>query len=116
MTGELRKLLVEMKQTKEKLGEGKYAEYIGAWKEFSGVARQEDALSQKQKALIGLAIGLSKQCVQCIAYHAEAAFSFGATPDEVLEAAFVAVLMDGGPALSHLGLVMKAIEEFSEPE
>jgi len=116
MTDELKRLLEEMQRTKEKLGEGKYAEYIGTWREFSGVARQEGALSQKQKALIGLAIGLSKQCAQCIAYHAEAAFSFGATADEVLEAAFVAVLMDGGPAQSHLGLVLQAIEQFGESE
>jgi AhpD family alkylhydroperoxidase len=116
MTGEMKKLLEEMQQTKLKLAEGKYAEYIGTWRDFSRVTQQEGALSQKQKALIGLAIGLSKRCAQCIAYHARAAFSSGATPDEVLEAAFVAVLMDGGPAQSHLGLVMKAIEEFSGSE
>lgn len=116
MGTELRKLLAEMQETNSTLAEGKYAEYIGAWRDFSGVARQEGALSQKQKALIGLAIGLSKRCTQCIAYHTQAAFSFGATPEEVLEAAFVAVLMDGGPAQSHLKLVMEAIEEFSEPE
>lgn len=111
----LRELLEEMAQTKERLGAGRYAEHIGAWSAFSGVVRKEGALSQKQKALIGLAIGLSRRCAQCIAYHAEAAFSFGATPDEVLEAAFVAVLMDGGPAQSHLGLVLQAIEEFGQP-
>ena len=116
MGTELRKLLEEMQQTNDTLAEGKYAEYIEAWRGFSGVARQKGALSQKQKALIGLAIGLSKRCTQCIAYHTKAAFSFGATPEEVLEAAFVAVLMDGGPAQSHLELVMQAIEEFSEPE
>jgi AhpD family alkylhydroperoxidase len=116
MAGELKKLLEEMEQTKAKLTAGKYAEYIGAWRDFSRVAQQKGALSKKHKALIGLAIGLSKRCAPCIAYHARAAFSSGATPDEVLEAAFVAVLMDGGPAQSHMGLVMKAIEEFSGSE
>ena len=112
MAVEMMELVEQMQATNDKLAEGKYAEYIGAWRAFSGVARQDGALSQKQKALIGLAIGLSKRCAQCIAYHARAAFSAGATENEVLEAAFVAVLMDGGPAQSHLGLVLKAIDEF----
>jgi alkylhydroperoxidase/carboxymuconolactone decarboxylase family protein YurZ len=38
----------------------------------------------------------------------------GATPDEVMEAASVAILMAGGPGMAHVIEVMKAIEAFSE--
>ncbi len=107
-------LLREMQKAKKKLSDGKFAGYIDAWGSFSGVARQEGALSGKHKALIGLAIGLSKRCAPCIAYHTKAAISLGATDDEVLEAAFVAVLMEGGAAQAHMGLVLEALDEFAK--
>lgn len=115
MTEGMGALLGEMRQTKERIKEGTCSRHMEAWGAFSEVARGEGALSAKHKALIGLAIGLSKQCAQCVAYHAEAAFSQGATSDEVMEAAFVAVLMEGGPAQAHLSLVLQAIEEFGRP-
>jgi alkylhydroperoxidase/carboxymuconolactone decarboxylase family protein YurZ len=40
----------------------------------------------------------------------KAALAHGASSAEIVEAAFVAVIMDGGPALAHMGLVLDAIE------
>ncbi|HBK57937.1 MAG TPA: carboxymuconolactone decarboxylase family protein, partial [Spirochaetaceae bacterium] len=39
------------------------------------------------------------------------ALEAGATEEEILEAAWVAVLMGGGPALMHAGLVLEALKD-----
>jgi alkylhydroperoxidase/carboxymuconolactone decarboxylase family protein YurZ len=38
----------------------------------------------------------------------------GATKEEIIEAASVAVMMAGGPGMAHVIEVMKAIEAFTE--
>jgi alkylhydroperoxidase/carboxymuconolactone decarboxylase family protein YurZ len=40
----------------------------------------------------------------------------GAQEDEIMEAGFVAVIMDGGPALAHMGALLAAIEAHREAE
>ena len=112
MAGRMRELLREMKRAKAKLKDASFDEQTEAWSGFSRTVRADGALSGKHKALIALAIGLSKQCSPCVAYYTDAALSLGATKDEVLEAAFMAVLLDGGPAYGHLGLVLEALDEF----
>jgi AhpD family alkylhydroperoxidase len=113
---EMKQLLERMKTTNSALARDGYAEQIKAWRAFSAIARRDGVLSGKYKALIAMAVGLSKQCATCVAYHTEAAFHAGATAEEILEAAFVAVLMSGGPAMCHLDLVVEAIEEFRPQE
>jgi len=108
----LAELVDGMQSTNKLLKAGSCSGAMTAWSAFSAAARKDGALAGKYKSLIGLAIGLSKRCAPCIAYHTKAAISLGATKDEVLEAAFVAVLMEGGPAQAHLGLVLDAWEEF----
>ncbi|MET1159798.1 MAG: carboxymuconolactone decarboxylase family protein [Thermoprotei archaeon] len=72
------------------------------------------ALDKKIKELIAVALAVNAHCPWCIAYHVSEALKAGATPDEIREAAWVAVLMGGGPNLSYMILVEKAIEEFSK--
>lgn len=69
------------------------------------------ALDAKQKELIALAIGISKQCVDCIGFHVQAAIAKGATRDEVAETISVAVMMGGGPAYMY---GVKALEAFDQ--
>jgi AhpD family alkylhydroperoxidase len=112
VAGRLRELLRDLKRTKARLKAASFGEHTQAWSGFSSAVRSDGALSGKHKALIALAIGLSKQCSPCVAYYTEAALSQGATKDEILEATFVAVLMDGGPAYAHVGWVVEALDEF----
>jgi alkylhydroperoxidase/carboxymuconolactone decarboxylase family protein YurZ len=49
----------------------------------------------------------------CIVVHVKNAVNAGANKQEILEAAWVAVMMGGGPALSYIQCVLKALEDFS---
>lgn len=74
---------------------------------------KEDVLSAKTKELIAIATAITEQCEWCIAFHVNNALESGATKEEIREAAWVAVLMGGGPALMHAGLVLEALEDMS---
>ena len=63
-----------------------------------------------EKELIALAIAVSAKCPPCIRMHVKKCFGAGATKQQILEAAGVAVMMGGGPAFMHIAEVMEAIE------
>ena len=48
----------------------------------------------------------------CIAVHVSKALEAGATKDEIMESAFVAVLMGGGPAMVYTKMVYDALQEY----
>ena len=75
-------------------------------------AMAHGAISVKHKELIALAIAIAKRCDDCIAYHVHDALHAGATREEILEAAGVAVLMGGGPAMMYSCRVYEALEQF----
>ena len=78
-----------------------------------GAVEEEKVLSAKTKELMAIAISITQQCEWCIAFHVNNALEEGATEEEVMEAAWVAVLMGGGPALMHAGLVLEALEDMA---
>lgn len=83
---------------------------------FSGLFSRtmaEGALTVREKELIALGIGVAKQCEPCIILHTKKCLEAGATPEEIIEAAGVAVLMDGGPSYTHLPIVLEALEELA---
>ncbi|MGN6367053.1 MAG: carboxymuconolactone decarboxylase family protein [Phycisphaerae bacterium] len=67
-------------------------------------------LTVAEKELIAIAIGLSVRCENCIYAHIRAALKAGATREQILEAAGVAVLMQGGPTYTYLPRVTEALE------
>ena len=75
---------------------------------------QEGKLSIKEKHFIGLGIAVSMRCEPCITFHTGAAMESGATEEEILEAASVAIWMGGGPAFSNIKHVINALEALSE--
>lgn len=82
-------------------------------KGFGGLhqaAFKDGTLSTAQKELIALAIGLSVRCENCMYAHIAAALRAGATRDQILEAAGVAVLMQGGPTYTYLPRVIEALD------
>ncbi len=111
---DLKALLAEMTERNKQLADGSMAAYLKAWRQFSAVAHRNDALLRKDKELIAVAVSLAKRCERCIAYHVRSALSEGASAEEILEASFVAVMMEGGPALAHIGLVMEALETLNK--
>lgn len=78
-----------------------------------GAALAEGAVSTKNKELIALAIGISKQCNDCIGYHVKAAIRASATRDEVAETVNVVVMMNGGPGYMYGAKAMEAYDQLS---
>jgi AhpD family alkylhydroperoxidase len=76
---------------------------------------KDGALSAKEKELIALAIGLAQGCSECVFLHTEGARKAGASREQVLEAAGVTVMMQGGPAFAHLPDVIAAVEHAYAP-
>ena len=69
---------------------------------FGQLAREamaEGAISAKHKELIALAIGISKHCAGCIAFHVKALRQLGCTRQELEETLGICVYMMGGPGL-----------------
>jgi AhpD family alkylhydroperoxidase len=85
---------------------------------FSGLHQatiKDGAVPVKEKELIALGIGLAVRCEPCIYAHVEAALKAGATAQEIIETAGVAVLMQGGPTYTYLPRVTEALEALAEP-
>lgn len=73
---------------------------------------KEGALSVREKELVALGIGIAMRCEPCIYSHVEKCLKTGATPEQVLEVAGVAVVMQGGPAYTYLPEVIRAVEHY----
>ena len=71
---------------------------------------KDGALSMKQKELIALGIAVAVRCESCIIIHVEKCVAAGCTKEEILEAASVAVMMQGGPSYTHLPIVLDALK------
>lgn len=76
-------------------------------------ALAEGAVSTKHKELIALAIGISKQCNDCIGFHVKATIRAGATRDEIAETVNVVVMMNGGPGYMYGAKAMEAYDQLS---
>ncbi len=77
---------------------------------FFQALMKEGALTVREKELIAVAIGLALRCDRCINAHTEKALKAGATKEQILEAAGVAVMMQGGPSYTYLPNVVEAIK------
>jgi AhpD family alkylhydroperoxidase len=100
----------ELAATMKRLSESPYGSTVSAWRRFTAAAHADGALSRKHKELIAVAAAIVKRCERCISYHVRSATLAGATAEEMIEAGWVAVIMEGGPALAHFGLLLDAIE------
>jgi AhpD family alkylhydroperoxidase len=88
-------------------------ESMKSFQSLMGAVEKEKVLSAKTKELIAISVSITQQCEWCIAFHVNNALDEGATEEEIMEAAWVAVLMGGGPALMHAGLVLEALKEMA---
>lgn len=81
-----------------------------------GKVMKDGALSVREKELVALGIGVAQRCVPCIRLHVQKCLDAGATREQILEAASVAVMMTGGPAYTHIPIVMDALEVLEKVE
>lgn len=112
----MREATDELAETMKQLSTPPYGATLAAWRRFTAAAHADGTVSRKHKELIAVAISLVKGCERCISYHVRSAIAAGASDDEIKEAAFVAIIMDGGPALAHMGAVLGAIDAHREEE
>lgn len=86
------------------------ADLVKGFAALHHAAMRAGALSVLEKELIALGIGLAARCENCVYAHVDAALRAGATRQQVIEAAGVAVMMQGGPAYTYLPRVTEALE------
>ncbi|MCC9604414.1 carboxymuconolactone decarboxylase family protein [Blastopirellula sp. JC732] len=82
---------------------------------FVGIQKavcKDGALSYKTKELIAAALAIASRCEGCISYHLKACADLGATREEILEVASVAVMMGGGPSHYYGSQAVKAFDDF----
>ena len=74
-------------------------------------AMSDGVLTKREKELVALGIGISKQCIDCIGFHVQAAAKAGASREDIADTISVAVMMGGGPAYMY---GVKALEAYDQ--
>jgi AhpD family alkylhydroperoxidase len=85
-------------------------EIDAAFRKFSEVIFRDGALPQKTKQLIAVAVAHVTQCPYCIQGHTRAATRVGATPEEVMEAIWVAAEMRAGGTFAHSIIALDTLD------
>ena len=83
------------------------------WEKFSAyydAVFEEGALSEREKALIALAVAHAVQCPYCIDAYTNACLEKGSNTEQMTEAVHVAGAIRGGAALAH-GMQMREIAD-----
>lgn len=88
-------------------------ESLRHFKAFMGQVLKEGVLDTKTKELIAVGTSITARCKYCIALHVKKALEAGANRDEIFEASTVAMMMGGGPAMTYIVEVKKALDEFA---
>ena len=89
-------------------------ELMGAFAHFTQTDLKAGAVDAKTKELIAVGIAIYARCEYCVVHHVYKALECGAAPNEISEAAFVAIAMGGGPSMTYLAtLLQDAITEFA---
>ena len=109
--GEMKESVDNVMKTMELMSK-QQPETMRYFKAFMGSVLKEGVLDTKTKELVALGTAITARCKYCIAIHVEKALKVGATKEEILEAAAVAILMGGGPAMTYVVEVKKALDEF----
>jgi AhpD family alkylhydroperoxidase len=82
-----------------------------AFENFSRAVFAEGALPEKTKQLIAVAVAHVTQCPYCIQGHTRLAQRKGNSPEEIMEAIWVAAEMRAGGAYAHSTLALHAMGE-----
>ena len=80
-----------------------------AFDAFGKAVFTDGALPTKVKQIIAVAVAHVTQCPYCIKGHTRAALHAGATPQELMEAIWVAAEMRAGGAYAHSALMLDTL-------
>jgi 4-carboxymuconolactone decarboxylase len=81
--------------------------------EYYGAVFAEGELTEREKALIGLAVAHAVQCPYCIDAYTKACLEKGASLGEMTEAVHVTTAIRGGASLVHATQMRKIAEKLS---
>ncbi|HLR27302.1 MAG TPA: carboxymuconolactone decarboxylase family protein [Ruania sp.] len=81
-----------------------------AFQAFSKAVFADGTIDETTKQLIAVAVAHTTQCPYCIDGHTKLALRKGASPEQIMEAVWVAAEMRAGGAYAHSTLAMSAIE------
>lgn len=84
-----------------------FPKYIAFTKEISQFA----SLDHKIQELIHVACAVMSQCELCISLHIQSAASHGATKEEIMQAAMLAIAMGGSPKMMQMEFVFEELED-----
>ncbi|HEY9537151.1 MAG TPA: carboxymuconolactone decarboxylase family protein [Kiloniellaceae bacterium] len=87
-----------------------------AFHAFGEAVFREGAVSRKTKQLIAVAVAHTTQCPYCIQGHTKAATRAGATPEEIMEAIWVAAEMRAGGAFAHAAIALDTLGLLEEEQ
>ena len=87
---------------------------LDAFETFSRAAFADGALPAKIKQIIAVAAAHMTQCPYCINGHTKAALRAGATPEELMEAVWVAAEMRAGAAYAHSAMMIATAMDAAE--
>lgn len=85
---------------------------MGKVNAFMAEAMHPGALEKKEKERIAFGMAMTQQCHYCIGMHIRACKHAGVTVEEILEVCGIAIMMGGGPVLTHMAEVERALNEF----
>ena len=85
-----------------------------AFEAFGKAVFADGALPAKVKQIVAVAVAHVTQCPYCIEGHTKAALRAGATPEELMEAVWVAAEMRAGGAYAHSTLMLATMAEEEE--
>ncbi|GAA0727481.1 carboxymuconolactone decarboxylase family protein [Clostridium malenominatum] len=87
--------------------------HVEAFMNLLGTTYAPGNLDVKTKELISVAVAAYNRCEYCIVFHVFKALEAGATRDEIMEAAMVAVAFGGGPSMAYSVTLLKdSLDEF----
>lgn len=85
---------------------------MGKVQAFMAEAMQPSVLNKQEKERIAFGMALTQQCHYCIALHVRACKHAGVTLEEIMEVCAIGIMMGGGPVLTHMAEVERALNEF----
>jgi len=91
---------------------GEYAPEQGkAFFDYYGVSTAAGKLSEREKALIALAVATTQHCPYCIDAYTQKCLSLAVSSDEMMEAVHVGAAMLAGVTLAHATQMRKLIKQ-----
>jgi alkylhydroperoxidase/carboxymuconolactone decarboxylase family protein len=91
---------------------GEYAPELGKkYFEYYGAATNAGKLTEREKALIALAVASTERCPYCIDAYTNKCLSLGISNEEMMESVHVGAAMQAGVTLAHSTQMRKIIKK-----